>query len=89
VSHWLTGDSADSEIIPPSSKANKLFDDTQSQYLVEKWQGMIADGHLSRIMMRQALLNDEQGKQILQAYSDFQLMNKLKYERRRFKENRM
>jgi hypothetical protein len=57
--------------------------------LVEKWQGMIADGHLSRIMMRQALLNDEQGKQILQAYSDFQLMNKLKYERRRFKENRM
>jgi hypothetical protein len=74
---------SDSDIIRPSSKANKLFDADDSQYLIRKWQTMIESSHLSTKQMREALSDDDRGKEMLKQYSNFQLMNHLKYERRK------
>jgi hypothetical protein len=84
VDRLFVDNSSESDIIPPSSTAHKLFDDENTKYLAHKWKDIIENGHLTQKLMREALSNDEPGKQILGKYSNYQLMNKLKYERRRY-----
>jgi len=74
-------DDADSEYIPPSSKA-QIFSKTHVQTLQKLCSHIIVRGIINYQRIREALNKSTPGHHLLDRFTPFQLINRVKYERR-------
>ena len=76
----------DASVVPPSSNSGlcKLFNPLQATVLLESCDHIIKQGPIAQQRITEALTISKSGQHILETFSMVQIVNRLKYERKRF-----
>ena len=76
----------DASVVPPSSNSGlcKVFSPLEGAVLLESCDHIIKQGPIAKPRIKEALTISKSGHHILETFSMAQILNRLKYERKRF-----
>ena len=84
-SDYFSNEESSVSMVPSSNESyltRNIFTDDHRKYLLEVCSSMVKSGIISQSVVKDLLSNDEEGKKLLPEFTIKPLINRLKYERR-------
>ena len=80
-------DESSSGIVPPTEKAGSLFTEWEIQTINNMFSDMIKNKPISQVEIKKRCSSSQEGQKLLKNLSVFQIANRVKYARRKIREN--